>query len=45
MSLGFDYIAEMESQGLLLNRRLVGTVAVGIDEDKDMSEPPGTVGE
>ena len=40
-------IAEMESQGLLPNRRktLVGTVAVGIKEDKDMSEPPGTVGE
>lgn len=39
-------IAEMESQGLLPNRRktLVGTVAVGIKEDKDMSEPPGTVG-
>ena len=37
--------SEVESQGFLLNRRkrLVGTVRM--KEDKDMSEPPGTVGE
>ena len=38
--------ADLESQGLLSRRTgLVGTVALRIKEDKDMSEPPGTVGE
>ena len=45
-----EVVAEAEPSGLeregqlVPGRRLVGTVAVRSKEDKDMAEPPGTVG-
>ena len=38
-------LSSLEREGQLVpGRRLVGTVAVRSKEDKDMADPPGTVG-